>query len=348
MDMNSRMRAEALEGPATVRRLLAADTEALQRLVHSLVHRPPSGLLTVARGTSDHAAHYAAYLVMARLGVPVTSLPMSLLTLYQSPLRTQGVVSLAFSQSGRSPDLITPTRALRDAGARTVAFVNDPQSPLAKTAEWVFDLQAGPETSVAATKSCLAQLVSGARLVAHWLAAQQGEPRCALGDALQVLPDALERATTMDWSPALEALTGVDRLYVIGRGPTLAVAQEAALKLKETCGLQAEAFSSAEVRHGPMALAEPGFPVLVLATPGPAQADALQLATEWRARGVRVLLAAPLGTPGVDLPLATAPHDDLAPIVALQSHYLMAEALARARGRNPDTPPHLSKVTLTE
>ncbi len=346
--MSSRMRAEALEGPAAVRRLLAADTEPLHRLVHSLVQRPPSGLLTVARGTSDHAAHYAAYLVMARLGVPVTSLPMSLLTLYQSPLRTQGVVSVAFSQSGRSPDLITPTRVLRDAGARTVAFVNDAQSPLAQAAEWVFDLQAGPETSVAATKSCLAQLVSGARLVAHWLAAQQDEPSCALGDALSALPEALERATTQDWSAALAVLADAYRLYVIGRGPALAVAQEAALKLKETCGLQAEAFSSAEVRHGPMALAEPGYPVLVFATPGPTQADALQLAAEWRARGVRVLLAAPAGTPGVDLPLAAAPHDDLAPIVALQSHYLMVEALARARGRDPDTPPLLSKVTLTE
>lgn len=346
--MSSRMRAEALEGPAAVRRLLAADTEPLHRLVHSLVQRPPSGLLTVARGTSDHAAHYAAYLVMARLGVPVTSLPMSLLTLYQSPLRTQGVVSVAFSQSGRSPDLITPTRVLRDAGARTVAFVNDAQSPLAQAAEWVFDLQAGPETSVAATKSCLAQLVSGARLVAYWLAAQQDEPSCALGDALSALPGALERATTQDWSAALDVLADADRLYVIGRGPALAVAQEAALKLKETCGLQAEAFSSAEVRHGPMALAEPGYPVLVFATPGPTQADALQLAAEWRARGVRVLLAAPAGTPGVNLPLTAAPHDDLAPIVALQSHYLMVEALARARGCDPDTPPLLSKVTLTE
>ena len=346
--MNTRMRAEALEGPATVRRLLASDTEPLQRLAHSLVQQPPSSLLTVARGTSDHAAQYGAYLIMARLGVPVTSLPMSLLTLYQSPMRTQGVVSLAFSQSGRSPDLVTPTRMLRDAGARTVAFVNVAQSPLAQAAEWVFDLQAGPEKSVAATKSCLAQLVSGARLVAHWLAAQQSTPGCALGQALHALPDALERATTMDWSAALEVLTQVDRLYVIGRGPSLAVAQEAALKLKETCGLQAEAFSSAEVRHGPMALAESGYPVLVLACPGPAQADALQLAAEWRARGVRVLLAAPAGTPGVDLPMARAPHEDLAPIVALQSHYLMAEALALARGRDPDTPPWLSKVTLTE
>lgn len=348
MDLTSHMRAEALDGPAALRRLMASDIEPLERLVHSLVHQPPGNLLTVARGTSDHAAHYAAYLIMARLGVPVTSLPMSLLTLYQSPLRTQGVVSLAFSQSGRSPDLVIPTRALREAGARTVAFVNDVQSPLAKAAEWVFDLQAGPEKSVAATKSCLAQLASGARLVAHWLAAQQGEPSCALGEALMHLPCSLEAAIDQDWSAAVDMLVDVDRLYVIGRGPGLPIAQEAALKLKETCGIQAEAFSSAEVRHGPMALAEPGYPMLVFAPPGPAQADLLQLAGDMRARQVRVLLVAPQGTPGVDLPIASAPHDDLAPIVALQSHYLMAEALARAKGRNPDTPPHLSKVTLTE
>ena len=161
------------------------------------------------------------------------------------------------------------------------------------------------------------------------------------------LPASLEAAIAQDWSAALEVLVDTDRLYVIGRGTGLPIAQEAALKLKETCGLQAEAFSSAEVRHGPMALAGAGYPMLVLAPAGPAQADLLQLAADMRARGVRVLLAAPAGTPHAQLPIADAPHEDLAPIVALQSHYLMAEALSLARGFHPDRPPHLSKVTLT-
>ncbi len=345
--MTTRMRAEALEGPATLRRLFSSDSTTLDSLVHSLVQQPPVQLFTVGRGTSDHAAQYAAYLIMARLGLPVTSLPMSLLTLYQAPLRTQGAVSLAFSQSGQSPDLSGPTRLLRASGARTVALVNDVHSPLALAAEWVLDLHAQQETSVAATKSCLAQLASGALLVARWTAAAAGTPSCALGEALLALPASLESAITQDWSAALDVLVDTDRLYVIGRGTGLPIAQEAALKLKETCGLQAEAFSSAEVRHGPMALAGEGYPMLVLAPAGPAQADLLQLAADMRARGVRVLLAAPAGTPHAQLPIADAPHEDLAPIVALQSHYLMAEALSLARGFHPDRPPHLSKVTLT-
>src|SRR5207248_6059677 len=123
--------------------------------------KPPRSILTIARGSSDHAAHYMAYLVMARLGRLVTSLPMSLVTLYQSRLEQEGLLSLAFSQSGRSEDLVVPTRFFRDGGACTVAFVNDTASPLAAAAQWVFDVHAGVEESVAATKSYIAQLVAG-------------------------------------------------------------------------------------------------------------------------------------------------------------------------------------------
>lgn len=347
----TRMRAEALESADAVQRLLDRDGEAGAALAADLVRRRPTALLTVARGTSDHAAHYLAYLVMARLGLPVTSLPMSLITLYQSRLQTEGLLSLAFSQSGQSPDLSGPTRTFREGGARTVAFVNDTASPLAAAAEWVFGLHAGPETSVAATKSCIAQLAAGARFVAHWQQAfdrLNGERQSvALTDALAGLPERLRVAAQADWSPAVEALQGASRLYVVGRGTGLPIAEEAALKLKETCGLQAEAFSSAEVRHGPMALVEPGYPMLVFAPEGPAQADLLALARDMRERGARVLLAAPPGTPDAELPLVSAGHADLDPITAIQSHYVMAEALSRARGFDPDRPPHLSKVTRT-
>jgi glucosamine--fructose-6-phosphate aminotransferase (isomerizing) len=302
---------------------------------------PPQGVLTVARGSSDHAAHYMAYLVMARLGRLVTSLPMSLVTLYQSRLQCEGLVSLAFSQSGQSPDLVSPTRFFRDGGARTVAIVNQPDSPLAQAAEWVLPLHAGPERSVAATKSYIAQLVAGARLVAGW----GGDAE--LQAALQALPLSLTRALDCDWTRAVEALHGADRLFVIGRGTGLAIAMEAALKFKETCGIQAEAFSGAEVKHGPMALVEEGYPLLVFAPRGPAQAGLVALASEMRGRGARVLLAAPLGTPGAELPLVHAQHEDLDPIAAVQSFYPMVEALARARGLDPDTPRHLAKVTRT-
>ncbi|RZT91902.1 glutamine--fructose-6-phosphate transaminase [Rivibacter subsaxonicus] len=339
--MTSRMLEEALHAPDAVARLMAADTEAYATLGRGLREMPPQSLLTVARGSSDHAAHYMAYLIMARLGRLVTSLPMSLITLYQSKIQCQGLVSLAFSQSGQSPDLVAPTRFFRNGGARTVAFVNDAASPLAQASEWVFPLHAGAEQSVAATKSYIAQLVAGARVVASW------QDDAALTAALHALPAALARAARQDWQPAVDALTQADKLFVIGRGTGLAIAMEAALKFKETCGIQAEAFSGAEVKHGPMALVEQGYPMLVFAPRGPAQAGLIALAEEMRGRGARVLLAAPAGTPGAELPLVEAGHEELDPICAVQSFYPMVEALARARGLDPDVPRHLAKVTRT-
>lgn len=340
--ISSQMRIEAQSAPQLVRRQLEQDERAYACLVESLRLDPPAGMLTVARGSSDHAAHYMAYLVMSRLGRLVTSLPMSLITLYPSRLITQGLVSFAFSQSGRSPDLIAPTARLTQEGARSVAFVNDEESPLAAAARWVLPLRAGAETSVAATKSFIAQLVAGARLVAMW----ESDP--ALLDALRSLPDALAVAARLDWSAALAPLVRCERLFVIGRGTGLPIAMEAALKFKETCAIQAEAFSGAEVKHGPMALIENGYPMLIFAPRGPAQASLLALATEMRQRGARVLLAAPAGTPQVDLTLVTTGHEDLDPIAAIQSFYPMVEALAFIRGMDPDQPRHIQKVTLTE
>ena len=338
--MSSLMREETLQVPAVVAQALARDEAAYAALGAALRGAPPRSMLTLARGSSDHAAHYAAYLVMARLGRLVTSLPMSLITLYGARLHTAGLVSLTFSQSGQSPDLVEPTRELRARGAVTVAFVNDARSPLAQAVQWLLPLHAGAERSVAATKSYVAQLLAGARMVAAW----QGD--AALAAALRSLPAALEQALTHEraWcDAALPVLQGAERLYVIGRGTGLAVALEAALKFKEVCGLQAEALSGAELRHGPLALVEPGFPVMVFAPRGPAQAGLLALADELRTRGAQVLLAAP----DAALPLASTGEPDLEPIAAIVPFYAMVEALARARGRNPDQPPHLAKVTLT-
>jgi len=338
---NTKMLDECMSAPAAVARQLAADQGAYAALGEALRRQPPSSLLTVARGSSDHAAHYMAYLVMARMGRLVTSLPMSLITLYQSKIEAQGLVSFAFSQSGQSPDLVAPTKYFSEQGARTVAFVNAEGSPLAAASQHVFPLHSGPEQSVAATKSYIAQLVAGARVVAAW-----SEDR-DLQTALQTLPQALEEAARQDWSVAVDVLTGADKLFVIGRGLGLPIAMEAALKFKETCAIQAEAFSGAEVKHGPMALVDEGYPMLVFAPRGPAQAGLLALAEEMRGRGARVLLAAPAGTPGAELPLVCSDNEDLDAIAAVQSFYPMVEALSRARGFNPDQPRHLAKVTKT-
>lgn len=335
------MLAEALQAPQAVAQQLAHNDKEYSEFGALLRLQNPSAVLTVARGSSDHAAHFLAYLVMARMGRLVTSLPMSLITLYQSQIVCKGLVSLAFSQSGQSPDLVAPTRFFTEGGAVTAAFVNQPDSPLAQAARWVFPLHAGTEASVAATKSYIAQLVAGARVVAAW------QDDDALRVALSALPGVLSRASQMDWSVAVEALRNVDRLFVIGRGTGMPVALEAALKFKETCGIQAEAFSSAEVKHGPMALIEEGYPLLVFAPRGPAQEGLLALATEMRLRGAKVLLAAPIGTPGSNLPIVETTSIDLDPISLIQSFYPMVEQLARERGRNPDEPRFLAKVTKT-
>ncbi|AUT67192.1 SIS domain-containing protein [Paraburkholderia hospita] len=317
------------------------DTSRVEALAARLAQEPRHVALTVARGSSDHAASYFASLTMSRVGLPVASLPMSVATLQQAPLQVRNQLALGFSQSGKSPDLVGTMQALREAGALTVAAVNVPGSPLEDACEFYLPLLAGPELSVAATKSYIAMLSVSAQLVAHW---QKDE---ALLDGLKSLPDALRRAGALDWSKAVDELRGAERMIVIGRGLGLAIAQEAALKLKETSGIQAEAFSSAEVRHGPMELIDRDYPLLVFAPRGPEQAGLLQLARDMQARGARVLLAAPDDVPEATLPLVSTAHAALDPIAAILSFYVMAAGLAAARGRNPDAPRHLMKVTET-
>lgn len=339
--MNSLMLDEARSAPERVAAQFAADGERYAALGAQLRDRPPAAAVTIARGSSDHAASYLAYLLMARYGRLVTSLPMSLVTLYRAPLATHGTLAVAISQSGRSPDLIEPIEVFRRGGGTTVALVNVAESPLGAAAEWVLPLHAGAERSVAATKSFICSLTAGARLAASW------QDDRALLDALRELPEALGAACALDWSAGVEPLRGAERMMVIGRGTGLAIAQEAALKFKETCAIQAEVFSSAEVQHGPMALVEAGYPMLVFAPRGPAQAGLIKVAEEMRGRGASVLLAAPADVAERQLTLATSASEDLDPIAAVQSFYLLVEAVARARGRDPDRPPHLNKVTST-
>jgi glucosamine--fructose-6-phosphate aminotransferase (isomerizing) len=332
---------EALAASDCVAGQLAEDADRYAQLGERLRAGAFHNAVTVARGSSDHACGYLAYLIMARTGRLVTSLPMSLVTLYKAPLSTAGLLAISVSQSGQSPDVVEPMRYFRDGGATTVALVNDIDSPLAKAAEWAMPLRAGKERSVAATKSFITSLTAGARLVAEW------EDDAELREGLSALPEALRAAARVDWSPALEVLAPARNIMVVGRGIGFPVALEAALKFKETSALQAEAFSGAEIKHGPMALIEDGYPLLVFATRGPAQAGQIALAEEMRGRGARVLLAAPADVPTRDLTLPVAACPDLDPIVAIQAFYVMAARLAEARGMNPDQPRHLSKVTKT-
>ena len=339
--MTSQMLKEARSAAVHVADQLTRDQARYRELGRWLRSAPPARIVTVARGSSDHAANYCAYLTMARLGHIVASLPMSLVTLNKAPLIARDALAIAISQSGQSPDVVEPIRYVREGGATTVALVNDTSSPLANAAEWTLGLHAGAETSVAATKSFIASLVAGALFAGHWQ-----DDNAFLG-ALESLPDSLYSAAQSDWSKAIEVLAPASNIMVVGRGIGFPLALESALKFKETSALQAEAFSGAEIKHGPMALINEGYPLLMFATRGPAQAGMLQLAAEMRGRGAQVLLAAPADVTERDLTLPVAVTPDLDPIVAIQAFYVMAAQLAAARGLNPDQPRHLSKVTKT-
>ncbi|TWC10508.1 MULTISPECIES: SIS domain-containing protein [unclassified Pseudomonas] len=339
--MTSKMLEEALAACEAVERQLQQLDPALREIAGRLRRQPPQVAMTIARGSSDHAASYFAYLTMQQLGLPVASLPMSVVTMQQAPLKVSGQVAFGFSQSGQSPDLVNSLRLLRKRGALSVALVNALDSPLEAACEFSVPLCAGVESSVAATKSFIATLSASARLVAQW------KDDAELLEAGTALPDGLREAAHQDWSPAVEALRACQRLMVIGRGAGFAIAQEAALKFKETSAIQAEAFSSAEVRHGPMALIDENYPLLVFAPRGAEQAGVLSLAGDMRQRGARVLLAAPDDIAERDLTLSRAEHPALDPILAIQSFYGMAAQLSVARGLNPDQPRHLSKVTRT-
>jgi glucosamine--fructose-6-phosphate aminotransferase (isomerizing) len=297
--------------------------------------------VTCARGSSDHAATYAKYVIETQTGCVTASASPSVESIYSVPLKLRGALYLVISQSGASPDLLRSAEAARSAGAHVVALVNAENSPLAALASTVIPLQAGPEKSVAATKSFIGSLTAVLHLTAHW----RGDK--ALLDALHALPVQLRRAFALDWSPLVAGLRDMHDLFVLGRGYGLAAAQEAALKLKETCALHAEAFSSAEVRHGPMELVGPRLPVLLFAQQDDALAGVLATAEDFRRRGADVWTAAPLATGRNALPIVPTAHPVCAPILAIQSFYRAVNALAIARGRDPDHPPHLAKVTET-
>jgi glutamine---fructose-6-phosphate transaminase (isomerizing) len=296
--------------------------------------------VTCARGSSDHAATYAKYLIEAHTQVLTSSASPSVSSIYDSQSDLQGVLFIAISQSGKSPDLLAATRNAKESGALTIALCNSPDSPLMNLVEVAVPLHAGPETSVAATKSYIASLSCVVQLVANWTEDRQ------LLAALPQVPEQLARAWGCDWSRAVETLRDAVNLFVVARGFGLGVAQEAALKLKETCGLHAEAFSSAEVKHGPMALVRAGFPVLMFTQRDDTRSGIEELAAEFAARGAQVLLAGAQARDAISLPTIEA-TPVIEPLLTIQSFYAMANALALARGLNPDRPPHLNKVTET-
>jgi len=334
------MSREAREASDVVRRQRQRNRSVIAELAGRLRATKPVAVVTLARGSSDHAATFARYLIETRAGVLTSSASPSVGSIYEAMPDLAGAMVLAISQSGRSPDLLSAARGASANGALLVAIVNDESSPLAKMADVLIPLAAGVERSVAASKSFIASLAATLDLLASWTSDE------TIDAALSQLPDKLDEAWKLDWTCALPVLSSAAAMYVVGRGHGLGIAQEAALKLKETCGIQAEAFSAAEVRHGPMAVVRKDFPVLMFGQPDESLGSVVDLANDFAASGASIFSAGVPGAPGTALPVT---HADplVAPILQIASFYRLANALALARGRDPDRPPHLTKVTET-
>ena len=331
---------EAAQAPLAVNAQLEQNASRLRELGARLRAAPPRAVVTCARGSSDHAATYARYLIEAHTHVLTSSAAPSVSSVYEAQSDLEGALFIAISQSGKSPDLLAATRNAKDSGALTVALCNTANSPLMELVDVAVPLYAGPERSVAATKSYIASLSCIVQLLANWT-----DDRRLLATLPQI-PEMLARAWECDWSRAVETLRGAVNLFVVARGFGLGIAQEAALKLKETCGLHAEAFSSAEVKHGPMALVRAGFPVLMFTQRDETRVGIQELSAEFASRGARVLIAGAEAAGAIALP-TIASHPVIEPLLTIQSFYRMANELALARGLDPDCPPHLNKVTET-
>jgi len=336
----SMMFEEAAGASGAVSAQLQHDAAAIAAIGAEVRRLAPRAVITCARGSSDHAATYAKYLIETRTRVLTASAAPSISSVYGVTQDLRGCLFIAISQSGRSPDLLAAVASAKVSGATILALCNSPGAPLIAAADLVIELRAGSETSVAATKSFLATLAALASLVAAWTR------DAALQAALQTLPSLMDASWALDWSSALPVLGPAANLYVIGRGLGLGAAQEIALKCKETCALHAEAFSSAELRHGPYTLLGRAFPALLLGQRDASLAGVQGLAAELAQRGVPVLLAGARAQGAITLPTLDA-IPELAPILLVQSAYRMIDALAARRGLDPDHPPHLRKITET-
>ena len=359
------MRDEIHEIPSVVARVLRDGASEVERVAGAVRASRPRFVVIAARGTSDHAAIYARYLIETHLGIPAGLAAPSVVTTYRADLEWHDMLVLAVSQSGQSPDIVAVVEAARRGGAMTVAVTNDPASPLASAAEHDLDCRAGTERAVAATKTYVGELAVIAALVARLA------PRTGLADALPRLPDALDAAVRSGeaWltsQPSLVAeFAGGERAFVVSRGFNLATALEIALKLKETALIFADGYSSADLLHGPVALARADVPMLVIRPRGEvgrAIDEGLARARDAGARPWAIRFAgedagdagaAAEGSPEAagsaperSLVLGSLP-EALTPLVAVVPGQLLAESVARARGYDPDHPVGLTKVTRT-
>ncbi|RTR26133.1 SIS domain-containing protein [Deinococcus radiophilus] len=332
---------ETREIPAVLRRQRGQNAAVTRALAERLRGKLPPYAITVARGSSDHACTVLKYALEVGLGLPVGSMGPSVQTLYGRELRLDGALVIAVSQSGASPDVVETVQAARRSGAVTVALVNVEGSELAGAAEWVLPMQAGPEKAVAATKSYLASLHAPLPLLAELTGDAE------LRSALDRLPEVCEETLALeDQARELaERYRFAESLMVLSRGLNFGVGREAALKLKETSGLHAEAYSAAEFSHGPKRLIAEGVPLLGLTSRDAAAEATAQAYAELQGAGADLKTLGP--AQGSDLRVPGTGHPFTDPLPTALAFYLFAAHLALQRGEDPDRPPLLSKVTQT-
>jgi glucosamine--fructose-6-phosphate aminotransferase (isomerizing) len=338
--LSSLLGAESREVPAVLERQGQVLVRQITDLVGTLRRRPPQVIVTCGRGSSAHAATFGKHLFERYLGLPVAAAAPVVASVYHRSLDLRGQLFLVISQSGRSTDLIATAEMARSGGAITAAIVNDTNSPLARTCEYVLSMEAGPELSVAASKTFVASLAALLRLSAEWTDDSR------MREALARLPQRLRAAIELDWSAALPRLSRAHSVITIGRGPTLAIAREVALKLKEVCNIHAEAFSSAEFQHGPISLVEQTYPILIFAPTDAAAEGSAALQIRLLGEGAEVFAAGQLSGAG-HLPTLQPDQPEADAICLIQTFYQLLPQLASTRGSDVDRPRHLQKVTST-
>jgi glucosamine--fructose-6-phosphate aminotransferase (isomerizing) len=337
---------EIQQQPSAVQRLLDEERPIVAKLAEDLRGKFDY-VLIAARGTSDNAARYAQYLYGAHNHWQVALATPSLYTSYHTPPSLKGALVVGISQSGRSPDIIAVIEEGRRQGRPTLVVTNEPKSPLAQAADHVINLQAGPERAVAATKTYTTSLAALA-LVSCALA-----PDKAMLAQLEKLPALMQQALD-SLGPRLarvERYRYMDRCAVLGRGFNYATAFEISLKVKELTRTVAEPYSSADFLHGPVAMVQGGFPVMVVAPTGQVLEDMRALVQRLiQSQAERIIISddADLLTQAhLALPLPAGTPEWLSPAVAVLPGQLFGLALAQARGLSPDKPEGITKVTET-
>lgn len=337
------MASEIREQPAVWARMLEEGQGSIAEVARAIEARRPRFVSFVARGTSDHAALYGKYLFETRLGMPAGLASPSTVTTYDARQRMRDVLLVGVSQSGGSPDLVQTMETGRELGAITLAITNAPASPLAHACELGIDVAAGPERAVAATKTYSAQLLALYLLASHL----RGE----VDERVKDLPARAEEVLASDDAADLaQRYRFADRMVLTGRGYSYPTVREAALKLMETCYLSGQAFSGADLLHGPVALLDGSVPAITVVPSGrggDAMGPVIARLTELGVDQLCVGSARAVDQAGRGFVLPEAVLEELTPLLEILPLQRLAHEMALDRGADPDAPRGLAKVTGT-